>query len=92
MSLSFKAPSDFGLDATKLGSQGTAICARGALPSVFAEVSYLVHFVRRTPTGSEMLSRLWLGHIRSMLPIVGGLVSRKLNTRNARIANNPDVF
>jgi len=92
LAISFKAPSELGLDETKLGSLGTAICARGALPSVFAEVSYLVHFVRRTPTGCEMLSRFWLGHIRSTMPIVGGLVSRKLNSRRARIANNPDAF
>jgi len=92
LAISFKAPAESGLDETKLASQGTAICARAALPSVFAEVSYLIHFVRRTPTGSEMLSRFWLGHIRSTIPIVGGFISRKLNTRNARIANNPDVF
>ena len=92
LAISFKAPREFGLDETRLASLGTAICARGALPSVVAEVSYLIHFVRRTPTGSEMLSRFWLGHIRSKVPIVGGLVSRKLNTRSARIANNPDAF
>ena len=81
-----------GLDQTKLASLGIAICARGALPSVFAEVSYLAHLVRRTPTGSEMLSRFWLGHNRSKIPLVGGAVSRKLNTPKARIANNPDAF
>jgi hypothetical protein len=92
LAISFQAPSELGLDETKLASQGTAICARGALPNVFAEVSYLVHFVRRTSTGSEMLSRFWLGHVRSRIPIVGELVSRKLNTRSARITNNPDAF
>jgi len=92
LAISFKAPSEFGLDETKLASHGAAICARGALPGVFADVSYLIHFVRRTPTDSEMLSRFWLGHIRSRIAIVGGLISRRLNTRGARIANSPDAF
>jgi hypothetical protein len=39
-----------------------------------------------------MLSRFWLGHIRSRIPIFGRLISRKLNTRSARIANNSDAF
>lgn len=92
LSIAFKAPSEFGLDERKVAEQGTAICARGGLPHVFADVSHLIHFVRRTPGGSEMLSRFWLGDVRSKIPVVGGLIDRRLNDPAARIENSPDAF
>jgi len=92
LAIAFKAPSAFGLDERKVAEQGTAICARGGLPHVRAEVSYLIHFVRRTPGGCEMLSRFWLGHVKSSIPLVGGLISLGMNRRTARIANSPDDF
>ena len=92
LAIAFRPPAEFGLDEAEVARQGTAICARGGVPKALAEVSYLIHFVRRTPEGCEMLSRFWLGHVRSRLPLVGGAISRRMNTRAARIANSPDSF
>jgi hypothetical protein len=92
LSVAFRRPSEFGLDETKLAAQGTAICARGGFPDKFVETGHLIHFVRRTPGGCEMLSRFWLGQINSKLPVVGPFISRRMNTRARRISLIPDQF
>ena len=92
LSVAFRRPGEFGLDESALARQGTAICARGGFPDKFVETAYLVHFVRATSGGSEMLSRFWLGYVNSKIPLVGGLISAALNKRDARIKNIPDRF
>ena len=92
LSVAFRRPREFGLDATALTRQGTAICARGGFPDKFVETAYLVHFVRATSGGSEMLSRFWLGYVNSKITLVGGLISTAMNKRDARIKNIPDRF
>jgi hypothetical protein len=92
LSVAFRRPSEFGLDESELAAQGTAICARGGFPDKFVETAYLIHFVRKTPAGCEMLSRFWLGHVNSKLPVVGGIISRRMNTRATRIGLIPDQF
>jgi hypothetical protein len=92
LSVAFRSPNAFGLSGSKLASLGTAICARGGLPDKFVETTYLLHFVRKTPGGSEMRSRFWLGHVESKIPIVAGLISRRMSSREARIKLIPDDF
>ena len=41
--------------------QATIVCARTGLGDFPIDVGYLAHHVRRTPTGSEMRSRFWIG-------------------------------
>jgi hypothetical protein len=92
LSVAFRMPSELGLDESKVAAQGTAICARGGFPDKFVETAYLIHFVRRTPAGCEMLSRFWLGHINSKIPVIGRFISRRMNTRATRIELIPDQF
>jgi len=92
LSVAFRQPSEFGLDESRLASIGTAICARGGFPDKFVETAYLLHFVRRTEAGSQMRSRFWLGWAKSKIPLVGGLISRRMNTRKAREKVIPDDF
>lgn len=92
LSIAFKPPRDFGLDEAKLASLGTAICARGGARDKFADSAYLIHFVRATPEGAQMNSRFWFGDMRSKIPVVGGLISRKLNSKAMREEIFPDAF
>jgi hypothetical protein len=92
LSVDFRRPGEFGLDESRLASMGTAICARGGFPDRFVETAYLIHLVRRTEVGSQMRSRFWLGHVNSKIPIVGGLISRRMNTPKAREKVIPDEF
>lgn len=39
-----------------------------------------------------MLSRFWLGHVESKLPLVGPLISRRMNSRKARVGVTSDAF
>ena len=92
LSVAFRRPDDFGLNEMKLGSLGTAVCGRGGDRSKFVESAYLIHFVRATASGSEMRSRFWLGHVRSKIPILGNVISRKMNTASMRTKVITDEF
>jgi hypothetical protein len=92
LSVAFKPPRSFGLDEARLASMGTAICARGGFRRKFAETAYLIHLVRRTNSGSEMLSRFWLGHVESKIPVIGPLISQRMNSRAVRLSLIPDAF
>ena len=92
LSVAFKAPRELGLDEQKLASIGTAICARGGFRRRFADTAYLIHFVRRTATGSEMLSRFWLGHVQSKIPVIGSMITRRMNTASVRTGLITDEF
>jgi hypothetical protein len=50
----------------------------------------LIHLIRRTDHGSEMLSRFWLGHLELAMPLVGMVLSPLLNTRQRRLRLLPD--
>ena len=92
LSVEFRAHREFGLDESEVARQGTAICARGGFPDKFVETAYLVHFVRETSGGSEMLSRFWLGYVNSKIPLVGRFISHRMNKREARLKVIPDRF
>jgi hypothetical protein len=92
LSVAFKPPHEFGLDEAKLATLGTAICARGGDRGKFVESAYLIHFVRRTNAGAQMRSRFWLGHVQSKIPVIGSLISRKMNTAAMRTRVITDEF
>jgi hypothetical protein len=59
----FLPPQELGLDEQVLADpeQATAICARVGFASYPLDFAYLIHHVRRTPSGAEMRSRFWIG-------------------------------
>lgn len=90
LTISFRRPSSFGLDETKISKLGTAICARVGLRGSPLNTGRLIHLIRRTPTGAEMLSRFWLGDIEVKIPLIGGALSPFLNTRTRRLRLLPE--
>jgi hypothetical protein len=56
------------------------------------EVGLVIHLVRRAPGGSEMLSRFYLGDLRSTAPLVGPLIAAFFNTRRRRRRLIKDEF
>ncbi len=84
LAIAFFAPSDFSLDPARVDQAGTAICGRVALRERGIEIARLVHFVRRTNDGAEMLSRFYLGDMRFTAPAIGPLLSLFANTRRQR--------
>lgn len=63
LALHFVPPHTMGFDDKALADPevATAVCGRVGLSEVPIDSGYLVHYVRRTPKGSEMRSRFWLG-------------------------------
>jgi DAPG hydrolase PhiG domain len=59
----FVPPATLGLSNPSLDDpqQATIVCARTGLGDLPIDVGHLVHHVRKTPTGSEMRSRFWIG-------------------------------
>ena len=90
LTISFRRPSSFGLDEAKVDKVGTAICAVVGLRGTPLNAARLVHFIRRTPTGAEMLSRFWNGDVDVQIPILGRLISPLLNTPASRLKLLPD--
>ena len=90
LTISFRHPVTFGLDEAKLDKLGTAICARVGLRGSPLNTGRLIHLIRRTATGAEMLSRFWLGDIEAQIPLIGGALTPLLNTRNRRLKLLPD--
>lgn len=79
LAIAFRPPEELGLNTEEVDAQGTAICARVHLRPAKLAMGHLIHLVRRTETGSEMISRFWLGDFESQLPLIGGAVSSLLN-------------
>ena len=90
LSIAFDTPAAFGLDQAETDKQGVAICARTGLRGKAVEAGILIHLVRKTPQGSEMLSRFWLGEASFKVPIVGPLITAAMNTKTARKMMLPD--
>lgn len=90
LTISFRRPASFGLEEAKVDKLGTAICARAGIRGTPMNTGRLIHLVRRTPTGAEMLSRFWLGDIEAQIPLIGGALSPLLNTRARRLKLLPD--
>jgi hypothetical protein len=84
LAVAFRPASEFGLDPARVDGLGTAICARTAQRANGLEIGRFIHVVKRTPDGSEMLSRLYLGEVRSTAPLVGPLIAAFFNTRRRR--------
>lgn len=91
LSIAFKPPRSFGFDEARLAAIGTVICARVGLRRRFVDTGYLAHLVRKTQGGSEMLSRFWLGHIESKIPLLGPLISGRMNKSAVRSKLAPDA-
>jgi hypothetical protein len=90
VAIAFQPPSSFGLDPSRVDAIGTAICARTALRRPNLDGGHLIHLVRATPTGSEMLSRFWLGHIEAQIPGIRRPLNAILNSRFVRSRLLPD--
>ena len=90
LTISFRRPSSFGLGETKVDKLGTAICARVGLRGSPLNTGRLIHLIRRTSTGAEMLSRFWLGDIEAQIPLIGAALTPLLNTRSRRLRLLPD--
>lgn len=90
LTISFRRPAAFGLDETHVDQLGTAICARVGLRGSPLNTGRLVHLIRRTSNGSEMISRFWLGDIEAQIPVIGPLLTPLLNTRGRRLKLLPD--
>jgi len=78
-SIRFVDPTELGFDAAALADPeaATAVCARVGFGRVPFDFGYLVHHVRRTPGGSEMCSRFWVGAPYAA-PRGGGAAARLL--------------
>jgi hypothetical protein len=91
LSIAFREPSAFGFDAAQLAKVGTAICARVGLRGTPLDTGRLIHLVRRTEGGSEMISRFWLADVAFAVPALGALISPLFNRRAARLSSMPDA-
>lgn len=86
VTIRFVDPTELGL--TGLGDQ-VAICARVGSADLPVDVGWLVHHIRRTPTGSEMRSRFWMGGRHVALRGGVGLANRALRPVAARQLPDP---
>jgi hypothetical protein len=61
--ISFVSPRSVGLTHPSLDdpTQATAICAKGTIKGVPVTTGNLIHMIQKTPTGSRMRSRFWVG-------------------------------
>ncbi|MEE3331808.1 MAG: hypothetical protein VX246_13140 [Myxococcota bacterium] len=91
LSIAFVAPAAFGFDPSAVNAIGTAICARTSLRRERADAGRLIHLVRKTATGSEMLSRFWIGEIDSRIPGLRIPLNALLNRPAVRRHLLPDV-
>ncbi len=83
LSIAFFSPTEIGLQ--NIYAEGaTAICAHTTDRMLGGEGGTLVHLVRPTENGSEMLSAFWLGEINLKWPHLGKLLKPILNTNTFR--------
>ncbi len=92
LTISFRPPEAFGLDPKLVDRQGTAICARTGLRNTPLNIGRLIHLVRRTDTGCEMLSRFWIGDVGFAVPLAGEVDIGSLQTPAQLRALVPPVF
>lgn len=90
LTISFRRPATFGLDEAKVDRAGTAICARVGFRGTPINTGRLIHLIRRTDAGAEMISRFWLGDLEACIPVVGGMVTAAISTRRTRLRLVPD--
>jgi hypothetical protein len=90
LTISFRRPSSYGFDEIRVDKLGTAICARVGFRGTPLNTGRLIHLIRRTANGSEMISRFWLGDIEAQIPLIGPLITPLLNMRARRLKLLPD--
>lgn len=90
LTISFRKPSSFGLNEEMVDQLGTAVCARVGFRGTPLNTGRLIHLIRRTPTGAEMISRFWLGDIEVQVPVAGRFLTPLLNSRARRMKLLPD--
>ena len=92
LTIRFVEPLEVGLDSGRFPAAkvGTAICALAGLRDKPIDSGWLIHLIRETPDGVEMISRFWLGDVRLRIPLLGRLFHRKINSVSARIGEVPD--
>lgn len=63
LAISFVPPQEVGLTHGSLEGDGTAtaICAKTTLQGMPLTAGVLIHLIQKTPTGSRMRSRFWIG-------------------------------
>lgn len=90
--VTFVEPEAIGLNPAhfSLAKVGTAICARAGFRDKPIDTSWLIHLIRETSDGVEMISRFWLGDARLRVPLLGRLMHKRINTARARRQSVPD--
>jgi hypothetical protein len=90
--ITFVDPVTMGFDTTGFAAAkvGTAICARAGFRDKPIDTSWLIHLIRETSDGVEMISRFWLGDARLRVPLLGRLMHKRINTARARRQSVPD--
>jgi hypothetical protein len=90
--ITFVEPEAIGLNPGRfsLARVGTAICARAGFRDKPIDTGWLIHLIRETSNGVEMLSRFWLGDARLRVPLLGRLMHKRINTARARRQSVPD--
>jgi hypothetical protein len=92
--IKFVEPESMGLNSAHFpkAKVGTAICARGGLQDKPIDHGGLIHLIRETSDGVEMISRFWLGDIRFRKPLLRLLLNKKMNTPRSRRKLVPDQY
>lgn len=92
LTIRFVQPLEVGLDSERFpgAKVGTAICARVGVRDKPIDSGWLIHLIRETPDGAEMISRFWLGEVQLRIPLLGRLVHRRINSVSARMREVPD--
>jgi len=87
LGIAFHSPSAFGLDPAKVDALGTAIRVRTWRSEPGVGAGRLVHRVRKTRAGSEMLSGFSLGDFDTGNPVLN-LVANRAPARRRRLPDN----
>ena len=84
--ITFVEPEAMGMNPAHFSSAkiGTAICARVGLQNKPIDIGWVIHLIRETPNGVEMISRFWLGDARLRVPLLSRLMHNRINTAHAR--------
>jgi hypothetical protein len=91
LGIAFQPPSAFGLDQADVDAVGTAICARTWLSEPGIGAGRLVHLVRKTNNGSEMLSRFSLGDVDTGNLFLN-LLANTAPPRRRRLPDNAGLY
>jgi hypothetical protein len=92
--ITFVEPQVMGLNPAHFSQAkvATAICARAGLRDKPMDAGWLIHLIRKTSKGVEMISRFWLGDARLRVPLLGRFMHKRINTARARRRSVPDQF